>query len=113
MLACPASPQPPSGASVRRTQVRSASDESPRRVRYESREPAHHGELLVTIEGTSVREDLDANIGADNPDGGSSCTNAAVFFRNIGMSGTSSIVMSSVARFRAKAWASPNVPAAA
>jgi hypothetical protein len=34
------------------------------RVRNERGESADHGELLVTIEGTGVREDLDANIGA-------------------------------------------------
>jgi hypothetical protein len=34
------------------------------RVRKEGGEAANHGELLVTIEGTGVREDLDANIGA-------------------------------------------------
>ena len=40
----------------------------PRRVRHESREPADHGQLLVTIECTGVREDLDANIGAVSVD---------------------------------------------
>jgi hypothetical protein len=47
------------------------------------------------------------------PDGGSSWTKAAVFFRNMGMSGTCSIAMSSDASFWARAWGSPNVPAAA
>jgi hypothetical protein len=38
------------------------------RVRKEGGESAHHGELLVTIEGTGVREDLDADVGGASVD---------------------------------------------
>jgi hypothetical protein len=55
VFAWPPRPHPPSGASVRRTQVRSERGVTGR-VRKEGREAANHGELLVTIEGTGVRE---------------------------------------------------------
>jgi hypothetical protein len=58
----------------------------------------------VTIEGARVRENLHAHVALspstfDRLDDGSSCTKAAVFFRNIGISGTCSIVINSVASF--------------
>src|SRR4029450_4853785 len=42
----------------------------PRRIRNEGGESAHHGELLVSIEGARVREDLDANVVAFSVDVG-------------------------------------------
>jgi hypothetical protein len=88
------------------------------RLNDESGESADDRELLVTIEGAGVREDL-APTEVLSPstferlDGGSSCTKAAVFFRNIAMSGTPSILINSVASFRANTCWSLNVPAVA
>jgi hypothetical protein len=87
----PASPQPPSTASVSNTQFLPESEASPSGRRNEVGELSDHGELLCAIKRPRVREHLHPDVVAvsrefDSATCGRSWTNAVVFCRNIGMS---------------------------
>ncbi len=116
--ACPAMPQPPSGASEISTQVRSASDGSPAAaavISVISRTTPSFLSRSSTPTGvsTAIRTWVWSPLALLSESGASSCTNAAVLSAKNGMSGTASQRIMQAARSWASLCLSLNVPVAA
>ncbi len=116
--ACPAMPQPPSGASEISTQVRSASDGSPAAVAVISvisRTTPSFLSRSSTPAGvsTAIRTWVWSPVALLSESGASSCTNAAVLPAKNGISGTASQRIMQAARSWASLCLSLNVPVAA
>src|SRR6266550_1636691 len=118
VCARPPRPHPPSGASVSNTQTRSLTDSSVAaaatiRVSSATTLSCFSRSRPPAFVSTWTRMQAESPSTFDRLSGGSSCTNAAVFWRNSGMFGTRSIVITAVATSRASFTRSRNVPAGA
>src|SRR6266699_27805 len=118
VCARPPRPHPPSGASVSNTQTRSLTDSSVAaaatiRVSSATTLSCFSRSRPPAFVSTWTRMQAESPSTFDRLSGGSSCTNAAVFWRNSGMFGTRSIVITAVARSRASFARSRKVPAGA